>query len=203
MVAAAEAEEMSNFLDKVNRLLTPQRISYAWLMAGALWIAWLISIALGPGYLDLNRHVVGTDYIQFYAAGQTLRSGQEARLFDFEYQQALEREIAQEEFRGIPCIHQSAFSCLVVRAIFHAGISLELCAVEPAGVGRIMVQSASVGNGAAQAKISLDADLFPNLCQHQFWSEQPAQPAPIQPGVSLVAARAPLLGRIGCQPAVI
>ena len=88
------------WVEKVNQLLTPQRLSYAWLLSGALWLAWLVSIVLGPGNLDLNRQVVGADYIQFYAGGQTLRSGQEARLFDFSYQRQIEAEIAQEEFQG-------------------------------------------------------------------------------------------------------
>ncbi|MBN1919766.1 MAG: hypothetical protein JW892_00855, partial [Anaerolineae bacterium] len=68
------------------RFLTPRRLRYAWIAAGALWIAWLLSIALGPGYLDLAGQPVGTDYLQFYAAGRTLIRGESARLYDMAYQ---------------------------------------------------------------------------------------------------------------------
>lgn len=77
----------------LNRWLTPRRRSYAWLTAGLLWAAWLTSVLLGPGRLDLAGQPVGTDYLQFYAAGETLRRGDGAHLYDLAYQAALEQEI--------------------------------------------------------------------------------------------------------------
>lgn len=79
---------------RLNRLLTPQRLSYAWIAGGALWLAWLASLLLGPGQFDLAGQVIGADYIQFYAAGLTLREGQSGRLYDFAYQSRLEQAIA-------------------------------------------------------------------------------------------------------------
>ena len=79
---------------RLSRLLTPQRLSYAWVAGGGLWLAWLISLILGPGNFDLAGQVIGTDYLQFYASGITLRQGQADRLYDFEYQAALEQQIA-------------------------------------------------------------------------------------------------------------
>jgi hypothetical protein len=79
---------------KINRILTPQRLSYGWIAGGALWIAWLVSIILGPGTLDLANQVVGTDYLQFYAAGKTLLQGKPDQLYDFEFQSQLESFIA-------------------------------------------------------------------------------------------------------------
>lgn len=75
------------------RWLTPPRLRYAWITAGVLWAAWLLSVALGPGNLDLAGQPVGTDYLQFYAAGRTLACGESARLYDRAYQAALEKEI--------------------------------------------------------------------------------------------------------------
>lgn len=88
------------FLARVNRLLTPQRISYAWIAGGAMWLGWLISIWLGPGKVDLARQVIGADYLQFYAAGQTLRQGQSAQLYDTEFQANLEQEIIGPELQS-------------------------------------------------------------------------------------------------------
>lgn len=82
----------------VNRFLNRRRTSYAWVAAGALWIAWLLSVLLGPGRMDLFGHVIGADYIQFYAAGRTLLDGESDRLYDFSYQLQLEQEVAGPDF---------------------------------------------------------------------------------------------------------
>lgn len=76
------------------RLLTPRRLGYAWLAGSALWLAWLASISLGPGNFDLAGQAVGTDYLQFYAAGATLRNGNEAQLYNQDFQARLEIELA-------------------------------------------------------------------------------------------------------------
>ncbi|MBN2147174.1 MAG: DUF2029 domain-containing protein, partial [Anaerolineales bacterium] len=82
---------------RIHRFLTPQRLSYAWVAGGGLWLAWLVSAILGPANVDLADQVVGTDYIQFYAAGKTVLEGESARLYDFAYQSALEQSIAGPE----------------------------------------------------------------------------------------------------------
>jgi len=83
-----------------DRRLNPTRLAYAWLAGGALWFAWLFSLLLGTGKFDLAGQVVGTDYVQFYAAGSTLQNGQDARLYDFEYQKKLEQDIVGKPFGG-------------------------------------------------------------------------------------------------------
>lgn len=80
------------------RFLTHERMSYAWIAGGALWIVWILSILFGSGNMDLASQVVGTDYIQFYTAGMTLRNGDSDQLYDFAYQQQLQQEIAGPEF---------------------------------------------------------------------------------------------------------
>ena len=77
----------------LRRCLTPRRLRYAWFVGGALWMAWLISIVGGQGLLDLAGTPIGTDYLQFYAAGTTVRTGNGAELYDIPYQMALEEEI--------------------------------------------------------------------------------------------------------------
>jgi hypothetical protein len=59
-------------------------------VGAVLWLAWLGSIALGRGDLDLTGTVVGADYLQSYAAGYTRRLGQSARLYDMAFQSALQ-----------------------------------------------------------------------------------------------------------------
>ncbi len=80
-----------------NKILTPRRLSYAFIAGIALWVTWLTSITFGSGNFDLAKQVVGTDYIQFYAAGLTLQRGNVDLLYDFSYQSELELEIAGTE----------------------------------------------------------------------------------------------------------
>ncbi len=75
-------------------------MSYAWVAGAAMWLAWLISITFGAGKVDLARQVVGADYVQFYAAGTTLRLGQSAQLYDIEYQARLELQIIGSELQS-------------------------------------------------------------------------------------------------------
>lgn len=78
----------------LDRLLTHRRLNYAIIAGAVLWFAWMVSILLGPGNMDLAGNVIGTDYIQFYSAGTTLREGQSASLYNPSYQSKLELAIA-------------------------------------------------------------------------------------------------------------
>lgn len=80
-------------------LLVPRRLAYAKLLGGVLWIVWLASLLLGPGYVDLAGQVVGTDFLQYYTAGYIARAGDRARLYDLEYQAALEARIIGPELQ--------------------------------------------------------------------------------------------------------
>jgi hypothetical protein len=56
---------------------------YTFITGGVLWFAWMISVLFGPANLDLVGQVFGTDYLQFYSAGVTLRQGQSTTLYNF------------------------------------------------------------------------------------------------------------------------
>ncbi len=81
-------------LQRIDNWLTPRRLGYAWIAGGVLWLAWLLSILLGPGDIDLAGQVVGTDYLAFHAVGTTVRIGESGRLYDIDYQ-------AQTQYRII------------------------------------------------------------------------------------------------------
>jgi hypothetical protein len=54
------------------------------LVAGAvMWVVWAVSAALGPGNLDLNGQVVGTDHSAFHTAAVLLDEGRGDTLFDY------------------------------------------------------------------------------------------------------------------------
>jgi alpha-1,2-mannosyltransferase len=79
---------------QIDHFLNPRRLTYAWIAGAVMWTAWLLSVIIGPGQMDIAGHVIGTDYIQFYAAGVTLQQGHSADLYNFEYQSKLEQVIA-------------------------------------------------------------------------------------------------------------
>lgn len=81
----------------ISKILTKKRLTYALITGAALWLAWLASAAFGSGNFDLANQVVGTDYIQFYAAGLTLQQGNADLLYDFNYQSDLEIRITGPE----------------------------------------------------------------------------------------------------------
>ena len=83
-----------------DRRLNSTRLAYAWLTGGALWVVWFLSLLLGVGKFDLAGQMVGNDYVQFYAAGSTVQSGEDARLYDFDYQKKLEQDIVGKTFDG-------------------------------------------------------------------------------------------------------
>ena len=54
------------------------------LAAGAvMWLIWGVSAALGPGNLDLNGQVIGTDHSAFHTAAVLLDEGRGDALFDY------------------------------------------------------------------------------------------------------------------------
>ena len=78
----------------ISKLLNPRRLAYALITGVTLWATWLVSISFGPGNMDLANQVIGTDYIQFYTSGITLRQDHADKLYDFDYQLQLELQIA-------------------------------------------------------------------------------------------------------------
>ncbi len=82
-----------------GRLLTRERLRYAWLVGAVLWGGWALVLVLGEDRLDLAGHVVGTDYLQFYAAGTTLNLDRGERLYDVPFQYELQRQLIGPQLR--------------------------------------------------------------------------------------------------------
>jgi alpha-1,2-mannosyltransferase len=79
---------------KFDQFLNLRRMRYAWIAGVVLWSMWLLSSILGLGNMDMAGQVIGTDYLQFYASGVTLRQEQSANLYEFAFQSQLEQTIA-------------------------------------------------------------------------------------------------------------
>ena len=90
---------MIGIIEGMDRYYTHQRRFYPYLFGGALWLAWLLSLLLGSGRVDLAGQVVGTDYLMFYTAGSTLADGAQVELYDFEAQSMRQQEIIGPELQ--------------------------------------------------------------------------------------------------------
>lgn len=82
---------MTNLLRKIRPLLNPIRLRYPYFIGGALWISWLVSQLIGPGFTDAAGHLIGTDFVAFYTAGKILLLDRASDLYDLE----LAKEIQQ------------------------------------------------------------------------------------------------------------
>ncbi len=89
-VSVMESAPEDGAIETKEPFLNRRRLRYGLWAALALWITWMLSVALGPGHLDLAGQRVGNDLSHFYAAGLTVRDGEGARLYDIGYQFALQ-----------------------------------------------------------------------------------------------------------------
>lgn len=69
----------------LQRFLTPIRLKYPWYIGLALWLGWLLSIIIGSSggnNTDRFGQLIGTDFAAFYTAGEIVKGGQSARLYE-------------------------------------------------------------------------------------------------------------------------
>ncbi len=76
------------------------RLLLAWLAGAAVWLAWLISLALGGWTHDRGGHRVGADHVQYYVVGQLIDEGTPQRIYDPETMRQRQREVAGPNWRG-------------------------------------------------------------------------------------------------------
>ncbi len=89
-------------LSAVGRFVGTRRRRYALFFGATLWGSWLITLLAAPGLLDPAGQVKGTDFIEFYAAGRIVITGQADRLYDLTLQQRIEHEVtAPEDWPGL------------------------------------------------------------------------------------------------------
>jgi hypothetical protein len=92
---------IDTILCKFHKLLTPQRMKYPYIVAGFLWLGWIISIIAGEGNADLTGTLVGTDFSAFYSAAKIILSGNSQNLYDLFTTNAIQQELYTETSSGI------------------------------------------------------------------------------------------------------
>lgn len=93
---------LSAFFSSIWRLALARRGLYAGIIAAVFWIGHVL-VNLGvPGYIDLQGNPKGVDFIQSYAVGRILESGDRARLYDLNYQSEVEHAVTAPETWHVP-----------------------------------------------------------------------------------------------------
>jgi hypothetical protein len=77
------------------------RFVLAWLAGAAVWLAYLVSLALGGWRHDASKLRLGADHVQYYAVGQFLDEGEPALIYDEPAMTRRQEEIAGEGFKGV------------------------------------------------------------------------------------------------------
>lgn len=77
----------------ITKTLNPIRMRYPWFMGAAVWLGWLSSCLFGKHNQDIFGQVFGTDFIEFYAAGKVLLTGQTAALYNLEVAHSIQLSI--------------------------------------------------------------------------------------------------------------
>jgi hypothetical protein len=66
----------------------------------AVWLAWLISLAVGGWRADAVGHRLGADHVQYYVVGQLIAEGRAAEVYDHETMQARQAEVGGPGWQG-------------------------------------------------------------------------------------------------------
>jgi protein-S-isoprenylcysteine O-methyltransferase Ste14 len=137
---------LAPLLRALGRFVGRRRRRYALALGAVLWGGWLVSLLAGPGFLDLAGQVKGADFIQAYAAGRIVVSGQADRLYDLGLQREVEHAITRpQDWPGWHGFLNPPFFALafVPLALLPYGVAFALwCAL---GLGLVAAALALVG----------------------------------------------------------
>jgi hypothetical protein len=82
-------------------VLVHDRLLLGRLAGAAVWLAWLISLALGGWRHDLARHRIGADHVQYFVVGRLVDEGQAEEMYDLPTTTARQAQIGGEGWEGV------------------------------------------------------------------------------------------------------
>ncbi len=102
-------------IEKINTWLNATRINYPWFISGAIWAAWIISMLVGKGNVDLIGNLKGTDFASFYTAGKIVTMGRSPDLYNLGLVNSIQQELYGSSPSGIyPFLNPPHFALLMV-----------------------------------------------------------------------------------------
>jgi hypothetical protein len=71
------------------------------LTGAAVWVAWLVSLALGGWRHDFVGHRLGADFVQYYVVGQLVAEGQAEKVYDQQIMEDRQATIGGKHWKGV------------------------------------------------------------------------------------------------------
>ena len=88
-------------LDTISEAVR-ERLLLAKFAGAAIWLSWLLSLALGGWTHDATGHRAGADHVQYYVVGQLVAEGHSDLIYDLPTMTALQKEIGGPEWGVLP-----------------------------------------------------------------------------------------------------
>ncbi len=98
--AAAPVQAPLLSLDGLSEAVR-ERLLLAKLAGAAVWLGWLISLALGGWTHDAVGHPAGADHVQYYVVGRLVVEGRSELIYDVPTMTAMQQEIAGPHWAGV------------------------------------------------------------------------------------------------------
>ena len=90
-----------------------RRFVIAWIAGAAMWLVWVVSVALGGGRYDYVGQLLGADHMAFYSAAHLIADGRGAHLYDYEYLSGYQAQLAGPPWNGLDAYRNPPFYALL------------------------------------------------------------------------------------------
>ncbi len=78
-----------------------EHLLMAKLAGAAIWLAWIVSLALGGWTHDSTGHPTGADHVQYYVVGRLVAEGHGEMIYDEPTMTALQKDVAGPHWKGV------------------------------------------------------------------------------------------------------
>ncbi len=77
------------------------RLLLAKIAGAAVWLAWLISLAVGGWTHDATGHAAGADHVQYYVVGRLVAEGRSQLIYDLPTMTEMQKEVGGAKWEGV------------------------------------------------------------------------------------------------------
>jgi alpha-1,2-mannosyltransferase len=98
--SAANARHSLLSVDGLSEAIR-ERLLLGKLAGAAVWLAWLVSLALGGWTQDATGHRAGADHVQYYVVGRLVTEGGGHLIYDVPTMTALQRDVGGPQWEGV------------------------------------------------------------------------------------------------------
>jgi hypothetical protein len=101
-VASSDVPARPNLLslDRLSEAIR-ERLLLAKLAGAAVWLAWIVSLALGGWTHDGTGHRAGADHVQYYVVGRLVAEGRGDLIYDVPTMTARQKDIGGPQWEGV------------------------------------------------------------------------------------------------------